>query len=54
METKVIKNINMANYLLDNNCNLFKIAKDRENDTKLIFLFIEDEKLKEYMSQYKK
>jgi hypothetical protein len=51
--SKVIKDINMANYLLDNNCKLFKIARDREDSTRLIFLFVHDEHLKKCMSVYK-
>jgi hypothetical protein len=51
-KNKVIKTLAMANYLLDKDCKLFRVDKDRNNENKVIFLFVENDYLKECMDNY--
>jgi hypothetical protein len=52
MEDKIIKTVSMANHLLNCNCKLLKIDRDKDNRSKLIFVFVSDEYLKKCMSNY--
>jgi hypothetical protein len=52
LESKIIKTVSMANHLLDCNCKLLKIDRDKDNRNKLIFVFAHDQYLKDCMSSY--
>lgn len=46
MKTKfVCKSIGLANYLLNHNCKLVEIDRDRENRNFLVFLFLKNSDL---------
>lgn len=49
----VCKSITLANYLINNNCNIVKIDKDKTNKNFLVFIFKKDDLLNSSLSNWK-
>jgi hypothetical protein len=48
----VCKSITLANYLIENGCNIRKIDKDNLNHLYMVFLFDKTDKLNEIMKKW--
>lgn len=53
-KNKVIRTIAMTNYLLGKKCELYQVDRDRNDKSKLIFLFVDNEYLRQCMDEYEK
>ena len=54
MKTKCILSLNVARFLINNQCKLLDVDTSSKRDGCLVFIFVEDDHFSKTLSKYKK